>query len=479
MYMIVVAILGLGMMSCSDFLELYPKTSLNEGNFYKSDNEFVLMANGAYVPLRTLSRRDHVQITELKSDNLRIQSSHLAGWLDLDVIESFQATSGNTIYESFWNTSYNGIYRCNVAMESILNSSYVWSNPSLKNRSLGEAYFLRALYYFNLVRQFGGVPLVLKKMPGVDAVEVKRASVDDTYKQIIADLETAIDYLSQSRDVEENGRVNMGAAQTLLGKVYLTVKNYPEAEKILAVVIASGQFRLRDKYAEVFNPAAKDYTETIFSIQYSESAADLAQSFIFYHAPYRSGGEVTQRPNVALNTSGMMQPTTEMLRAYEEGDERYEVSIGWWTGLNNLGVIADLPYAAKYKPPQTATLGWCGDNFPVLRYADVLLMYAEALNAQNRTQEAIPYLAQVRQRAGLSTGTISSREEFALILEKERQVEFFDENQRWYDLVRTDRAIAVMRAQGKTVQDYHVLSPIPGQQVLINQITQNTGYGGD
>lgn len=470
-------ILGFGITSCSDFLDLYPETSLNEANFYKTDNEFVLLVNGAYIPLRDLEKRVHWHVSELKSDNLKIQSSHLAGWLDVDVLERFEATSGNTQYESFWNTSYNGIYRCNKTIDGILKASHIWNNTSLRERSLGEAYFLRALYYFNLVRQFGGVPIVLKEVPGIDAVEIKRASADDTYKQIIADLETAVGHLSQAEDVKENGRVNKGAAQALLGKVYLTNKNYSAAETLLAAVIGAGQFRLRDTYAEVFNPSDKDFTETLFSVQYSESTSALSNSFIFYQVPYRSGGEITERPNVALSTSGMLQPTNELLNAFEEGDERYNVAIGIWTGINNLGNIADLPYCAKYKPPRTATLGWCGDNFPILRYSDVLLMYAEVLNALNRTTEAVPYLAQVRQRAGLSTGTVSSREELALVLEKERQIEFCFENQRWYDLVRTDRAIEVMTAQGKKMQPYHVLSPIPGQQILINQIEQNPGYG--
>ena len=474
---IIIVILGLGIASCSDFLDLYPETSLNESNFYKSDNEFVLLVSGAYIPMRNYERQNHWYITELKSDNLRLQSSHLAGWLDVDVLESFQATSGNTIYESFWNTSYNGIYRCNTTIEAIQNSSHVWSNAKLKSRTLGEAYFLRALYYFHLARQFGGVPLVLKRVPGVDAIDIKRSTVDDTYKQIIADLEAAIEHLSQASDVEEKGRANKGAAQALLGKVYLTIKNYAAAETQLGAVIRSGQFRLRDKYAEVFTPAVKDYTETLFSIQYSESTSDLSNNFIFLQAPYRSGGDVTQRPNVALGSSGMMQPTVELLNAFEEGDERYDVAIRIWTGINNLGVITDLPYCAKYKPPQTAILGWCGDNFPILRYADVLLMYSEVLNSLNRTAEAIPYLAQVRQRAGLTTGTIAGKEALAAILEKERQIELCFENHRWYDLVRTDRAIEVMRAQGKTIQSHHVLSPIPGQQVLINQIAQNPGYG--
>jgi len=462
--------------SCSqDFLELYPETSLNENNFYQSDEEFVLLVNGSYIPLRNLGKTVHWYISEVKSDNMDLQSGNTN--IELYHNNEFLYNSSSTTYESYWNNTYSGIYNCNKAIEALETVKHNWENPALKERSLGEVYFLRALYYFNLVRQYGGVPIVTKGITGDEAVGIKRSTEEDVYDLIIADLNEAIEHLANMGDTGEPGRVNLGAAQALLGKVYLNLKVYSAAETQLYDVIQSKNFGLLPNYADVFDPRNKDYYETLFAIQYSESAAELSNSFIFFNAPVTSGGEVTNRPNVALSTSAAIKPSTELIGAFEKGDERYSVSIGIWTGPDANGDIKDFAYCAKYKGPQTASLGWCGDNFPILRYSDVLLMYAEALNEQGRTEEAISYVEEVRHRANLMNDISGlSKAELTVLIEHERQVEFCFENQRWYDLVRTGRAIEVMRAQGKDIQSYQLLAPIPGEQVKINQIEQNPGY---
>jgi SusD family. len=462
--------------SCSsDFLDLYPKTGLNESNFYRSDDEFVLLVNSSYIPLRNLGKTVNWDINEVKSDNMGLQDLNTN--IEQSRNDGFVLSSASTVHASHWNNSYAGIYNCNTAITALETVAHTWANPALKERSLGEVYFLRALYYFDLVRHFGGVPLVTKEVSGEEAVGIKRATVDATYEQIVSDLKTAIGHLSGAIDVDQPGRVNLGAAQALLGKVYLTRKAYAMAEEQLYAVIRSGRFGLLQDYADVFDPTNKDYFETLFAIQYSETAADLCNTFIFFNAPTTSKGEVTGRPNVALPVSIAIKPTADLLAAFEEGDKRYDVSIGTWTGPDMNGEEKEFFYCAKYKGPQTATLGWCGDNFPILRYSDVLLMYAEVLNELGRTEEAIPFVREVRHRAGLMNDlTALGKAELTALIERERQVEFCFENQRWFDLLRTDRALEVLQAQKKNIQPFHLLAPIPGEQVLINQIEQNPGY---
>lgn len=473
---IYIPILALFLSSCSnEFLELYPQTSLNESNFYKSDEEFISLVNGGYIPMRNLAKTVHWDVSEVKSDNMDLQPSNTN--IEQGRNENFLMSSASIVHKTLWDQSYKGIYSVNKTIQSIENSSYAWSDGELKERSLGEIYFLRGLYYFDLLRQFGGIPLVLKEITSTEAVSIKRSSVQQVNDQIIADLTTAISHFEKTGNTNENGRASLGAAQALLGKVYLTKKDFANAEKLLKLVIESGNYGLLKNYADVFNAGKKDYHETIFSVQFSESAADLANSFIFFNAPSTSKGAITGRASVALQVNIAIKPTADLINAFEENDQRYAVAVGEWRGADDAGQSQDFFYCAKYKGPQTAILGWSGDNFPILRYSDVLLMYAEALNELNRSTEAFTYVKQVRDRAGLlSDNSDLSKPALAKVIEKERRVEFCFENQRWYDLLRTDRAIQVMQTVGKTISEKDLLAPIPGDQILINQLAQNPGY---
>jgi hypothetical protein len=214
----------------------------------------------------------------------------------------------------------------------------------------------------------------------------------------------------------------------------------------------------------------------IYAVQYSEVSAALSNQFIFMNAPHTSKGEVSKRPNIALAQAGNMRPSKDLIAAFEPGDKRQAVSIAYWRGPDWNGIVADLPYCVKYKAPQTAALNWCGDNFPVLRYSDILLMYAEVLNNLNRTAEATTYVNMVRERAGLAAVSGLAKDKLDLLIEKERLLEFCFENQRWYDLVRRGRALEVMRLHGKKIADNQVLAAIPGEQILINKLNQNNGY---
>lgn len=477
--------------SCSEsFLNLYPETTLNEGNFYKSETEYILLANGCYVSLRNAEKNTHWVLTELISDNLGIQNCVTAGEAIKGSVDHFLLSANNDAITNFWNASYTGIYRCNKVLLELERSSIQWSSEAIKSRCTGEALFLRALYYFNLVRQYGGVPLVTTPITAQEAVGIKRSAEDAIYTQIVSDLQEAIRQLGNAVSVEENGRVNESAAKALLGEVYLTLKNYTESARLYKEIIDAGKFILLPEYADLFNPSQKDFKETLFAVQYSENTAELSQRFIFNHAPITSKGEVTLRPNVNINYPGNVRPTEDLINAFETGDKRKDVSIKYWTGPDWDNVVYDIPYCAKYKPPVSAPDARCGDNLPVIRYSDVLLSYAEALNEMGQTQEAISYVEKVRTRAGLATRSDYGQQELRLLIEKERQVEFCFENHRWYDLKRTGRALDVLKEHGikeKARKSYipenafqldpqKLLAPIPAEQVLVNGIEQNPGY---
>jgi hypothetical protein len=208
-------------------------------------------------------------------------------------------------------------------------------------------------------------------------------------------------------------------------------------------------------------------------------------------APWSSGGEITNRSNINMISAGWNQPTQDLINAFEPDDKRKDVSIKFWTGEDWDGEIRDIPYSGKNKPPVSAPDDHTGDNLPIIRYSDVLLMYAEVLNELGRTGEAIPYVELVRTRAGL-IDPLTGFDKTALetLIAKERQVEFCFENQRWYDLKRTGKAIEVMTAHGIRqkeekpfifniafeIHPYKLLAPIPAEQILINRLEQNPGY---
>ena len=480
--------------ACSkDFLERYPITSLNEGNFYQTEPEYILLANGCYVPMRNFYKNLWV-ITEVHSDNTSGQQhSDEGSFRSNGVVDCFLVEAGTAPYSNFWDAAYNGINRCNKLLKEIDRPEVIWSKESYKERCTGEALFLRALYYFDLVRQFGRIPLVLKTITPSEALEIKRTAVDQVYGNIIKDLEEAISHFSLSTDVVENGRANLGASQALLGKVYLTMHEYSKAETALKTVIQSGKYSLLLNYSDLYNPSKKDYKETIFAIQYSEASSETANSFIFSFAPTASKGAITQRPaiNITSSSNGWNQPTQDLINAFEPGDLRKNVSIGFWTGKDWDGITKTIAYCNKYKPPISAPDARCSDNWPIIRYADVLLMYAEVLNNQGKTGEAIPYVQQVRNRAGL-TSPLSGYNQAALdaLIANERRVELCFENHRWYDLVRTGKAIEVMTAHGIrekilkpwypansfVINENKLLAPIPLLQVTVNKLEQNPGY---
>lgn len=477
---------------CSNkFLEIYPDTSMNEGDFYKTASEFIILANGCYVPMRNYEKSDHWVIAELIADNGEKQYNSTTGEPYRGIIDQLNLTADNQIYADFWSYSYNGIARCNKLIYELGRHEIAWSTASVKDRCYGEAYFLRALYYFNLVRQFGGVPLVLRPITSQESVGIKRSEEALVYDSIVADLKNAASHFAKSQDVEEKGRATYGAAVALLGKVYLTLHDYDETVTTLQPLTTSGKYSLLPDYADLFDPANKDYTETIFAIQYAENSDELSNRFIFWFAPWNSGGNITHRPNVSVIAGGFNRPTRDLIDAFEPGDERKDVAIGYWTGKDWDGVVRPMPYCAKYKPPIAAPDDRCGDNLPVLRFADVLLMYAEALNDLGKTSEAIPYVEKVRGRAGL-TGHLTgySQQKLDSLIARERQKEFCFENQRWYDLKRTGQAMAVMTAHGnellasepylpensyKMTKD-KLLAPIPAEEILLNKLEQNNGY---
>jgi hypothetical protein len=372
------------------------------------------------------------------------------------------------------------VNRANAAVNRIPSISM---DESLKNRLVGEAKFLRAFYYFYLVPWYGGVPLILTETQSLDAGKgITRASADEVYAQIIRDLEDAEGSLPDRFTGADVGRATAGAAKGMLTQVYLTRKEYTRArDKAREIIDNAGKYGygLWDTYADVFKVSNKNGKEAVFEIQFVGGGVGQGNGLITYMAPENS--PVTGRG------FGSFYPTPELYNSYKPGDKRKELYISSY--VNNAGrTIQTFPHFNKYVDPTASTFPQGNNNFPYLRYADILLMFAEAENeVSGPTPQALEAANPIRRRAyGLSLNAPSAMDFTASLgkngfrqqIWEERRWEFAAEAQRWFDLVRTDRLVSVLSAKGKTsVQEKHRVFPIPQREIDLNpQLSQNDGY---
>ncbi|WP_420149447.1 RagB/SusD family nutrient uptake outer membrane protein [Spirosoma sp.] len=480
--------------SCKeDFLVTTDPTRIGTDLFYKNETQFLQALSGVYGQLQVITNSAYI-FQEFPSDNTTLDFNPLdrggaAGW---EAFEFSTVNQGNGEIANVWNQYYQALYNANYTLEKLATSTL---DASVKGPIEGQLKFLRAYFYFNLVQYFGDVVLVTSTLTNPNqAFDLVRSPQADVWKQIEKDLTEAVAVLPATYPASQLGRVTKGAANALLGKVYLTQKKYAEAVTTLKLVTG---YSLNALYADNFNPARKNGPESIFEVQY-QGGNDLGEwsSFAYLFAPRLSAGAITGFANTA--PSGRNIPTNDMIAAYEPGDLRKDVSLKTSYTLN--GAVVNIPYVTKFTYPHTIT-GRTDNNWPVLRYADVLLMMAEAINEQSGpTAEAFGYLNQVRKRAGLKDLAGLDKAAFKTAVLKERRVELAFENHRWFDLKRTmtpaelatfmnahgtrekakptvDRGGIAFNAQDYVYSDFEYYFPIPAPQILINnKLTQNPGY---
>ena len=480
--LIAIALLGFSFSSCSDFLEQNPQTDLSENDFYKTADDIASAVNGAYSSLQESDIYGNWYVFgEIPSDNTRNQLS--GSVTTQNEFDQFYIDTQNSMIANFWKAAYKVINRTNTVLGRI---DGIEINAELANRYKLECKFIRALMYFNLVRVYGDVPLVLKEISISESYEILREPKENVYNQIIADLKEA-QGLPVSYSTAEDGRATQGAAKALLADVYMTLHKYTEAETILAEIINSGRYSLLentpgslniDGYKNVFSPVNHNSKEGIFEIQFLKGGYGEGSNYANNFAPENSGTNV-----VAVGgTGGNNIPEMDIYNAYEEGDLRrdFSMSLGYYDNRKNNEWV-ESRYVCKFMdvPYQNND---ASNNYPVIRYADVILMYAEALNQNGKTAEACKYLNMTRRRGfGYQTTETSpvdlqttDKAQFALMVEQERRVELAFENLRWFDLIRTGRAVEVMKSKGFSLNETNLICPIPQKQIDVNpKLTQN------
>ncbi|HKJ43627.1 MAG TPA: RagB/SusD family nutrient uptake outer membrane protein [Sunxiuqinia sp.] len=474
--------------SCSkDFLDVPPKSFVSSAEFYATKDNFTQALNGAYQSLHGVYHYAYV-MGEMRSDNTHYyykENDRGRQNVEREDIDGFVSDPINQYSGGKYNDCYEGISRTNVILDRIQGATF---DDAAKNEIIGEAKFLRAFYYFELVQYFGGVPLYIHEVTKMSETALPRSTKEEVYNQIIEDAKDAAAKLPAVQS--DKGRVTKGSANTLLGYVYMTLKNYSEAQTHLQAVVSSGTYSLLSDYASIFDPKNKNNAESIFEVQYHQGNQGLQSDWTYQFIPALSNTVVIT--GVVGNNGligGWNKPTDDLMSSYEEGDVRKAASIAdGYTDAD--GNFVAMPFVIKYLHAHD-NYNNTDDDWMVYRYADVLLLLAECLNDQGHPDQALPYLNQVRTRAGLANATTTDQGQLSEVIAHERRVELAFEDHRWLDLVRTGKAIDVMNAFGTVmkakypylldrtyqVNENKLIFPIPQTELTLNdQLVQNPGY---
>jgi starch-binding outer membrane protein, SusD/RagB family len=499
---------------CKKNIDRYPESNLTTETYYNNLEEVKAGLTGAYAGLSEPLLTEW-QMTELRSDNSKQGETGSTSTTnqDLNELDMFAVNSAHTGVLSYWNASYANIRNANVILQKLGvrydaaagKTNFVDISIPItaadRKQLAGEALFIRAYHYFNLVRLYGGVFIVSNVLSPGTALGMNRSSVADTYKFIEADLQAAIGSMNTLKynqvATADLGRATGWAAKGLLAKVYLTQNKKAEAIPLLQDVKDNSGYKLQPTYAGVFSIASEVNDEILFTIRYKAGGLGLGSPFANMFAPLNSGTAVVIGPSLGLNF-----PTAE-LDTLTNGDTRKATLIGTYTpGASTSTKL----YVKKYMSPVTIAND-AENDWPVLRYADILLMLAEA---QGFSASSLNLISQTRARGGLSAldpAVVNTVALFEKALAEERRVEFAFENQRWFDLVRYNTTLSTVTAE-QTMKDHfakeyyahyrlfpnptptlaslqqnvtrdRLLLPIPQREININTqvvIQQNPGY---
>lgn len=464
--------------SCSkEFVELKPESTVSVDMVYKTDKDFQDALTASYSTLQSQYQNFWV-FGDLPADDIQ---QDIPNQFEYVAIDQFNAHSRLSVINSSWQNYYRMINRANTILTKIEKA-----DPTIivhKDRYIGEAKFLRALAYFDLVRIFGDVPMIISNITVEEAYKQGREKVDKIYNEvIIKDLQDAETKLSPKYTGMDVGRPTSGAAKALLGKVYLTRKDFLNAETKLLEVTQMG-YALLPNYKDLFDYSKNEHhSEYVFDVEYEEGiSAGSRYPLAFF--PFAK--VIMDFYGFKSGTPGNDGcPTDELYNTFDPNDIRRSVTVNY--GITVDGVFIPIPsgsiqvsksFTTKYIAPSSIP-GDSKANWKVIRYADVLLMLAEAMNENGKTDISLDYLNMVRRRANLADYEGLSKDDAREKIYLERRFELTLEGQRWFDLVRTGRALTTLAPLG--IKANMTVFPLPLTQIqIINDpaiLPQNPGY---
>ena len=471
------AFLSIVAVSCTEkFIDLPPISSVSVDVVYKTDKDFLDGLTATYNTLQQQYQNFYI-FGDIRADDSwqSIYKNNSQSFSD-----AFVTSSSDPLMNSTWQNYYQAIFRINTILEKIKSADVAVVKN--KDRYIAEAKFLRALSYFDLVRIFGAVPMITTPITTDEGYKLGREKVDVIYsKVIIPDLTDAESILPLKFTGSDVGRPTKGAAKAMLGKVYLTLKDFAKAETKLQEVTTMG-YSLLPVYNDLFDYSKNEHhSEYIFDIEYEEGVGEgsrLTNAFAPNSQPF------TTYFGIGGNGDEQNSPTQGLIDIFDKNDKRKDITVGVTGGFYNKdSVFVKLPTSTNqtYTKKYITTVAVINDsraNWKVIRYADVLLMLAEALNENGKTTEAITKLNLVRTRAGLIGYSDLTKDVARDKIYLERRLELSFEGVRWFDLLRTGQAFTTMQRFG--MLPYMTVFPVPLSQVqLINNpsvLPQNEGY---
>lgn len=479
------------LIGCSKFLDLDPPYTQDAENFFQNEQDYLRALTGAYDLLQGMFVS--YWIGDIASDNCIAGGESVTDTEGLHQIENMTHGAVNNELTSVMRFNYCGIGRCNF----ILEPKEVEVEFPSKATILAEAKFLRAFYYFELVKFFGDIPLVVDQRLGVQQInQLERTPASEVYDQIEKDLNDAIavlSYKSESSHSGIKGRIDKGAALALLGKVYLYQENWSLANQTFDILINTGYYSLASDYSTLFLKENENNSETVFDVEYSDQEGGSYGCLICLEGNLTVGYQGIRQYDGEQYGDGNSYnlPTQNLYEFFEYQDPRreatclnidqfiadnspgttYGVGAGGHTGFYNNKYIKSREEMLNGIPDNDLT---SGVNYRVIRYADVLLMAAEALNKVGDDVKSLIYLNQIRQRVGLFEKTSSGDLLYEDIL-KERRSELSCEGHRFFDLVRTGKAANEING---FIVGKHELFPIPQDEIDLagGNWPQNSGY---
>jgi len=455
--------------SCSKVLDQVPEFTIAEDNYWQTAGDAESAATGIYPAAQSLAQQYPLAFDAASDAATGLLSNYSPFSLHGIPVD-------NLIVAAYWQNNYTGIGRCNDLLKHLPGMRDSLFVAGEKARLLGEAYFLRAYFYFNLVRAYGPVPLVTAPYTSFNAdFTIARSTTDSVYALIVSDLHQAESLLPQTwaAQVDTRGRATQGGAQALLAKAFLSLKQYDSAAANALAVMNNPTYSLvtgATPYGNMFSTAGKNGPEAIFEIQYVSSTSQGNGLFSFYMP-------TNGLPSGIQTGSYQVAPTTKIANAYAATDIRKKAAVV----MNAPTAPATpVPYVNKY----ARLISGAEPDIIALRLADIILVRAEALNASGQAAAATGLLNMIRRRAFAQPLTTASTYDFPsaddlannydlpLAIENERFKELAFEGQRFYDLVRTGRAAAVL---GITADQ--AIWPIPLREIQRNpRLVQNHGY---
>lgn len=500
-FIICLWVVGCSVVSCN--MDQYPYSEIADSDYVTDDASVENLVIGAYNGLHDVLYYEWA-VTELRSDNARMRATGSTSQ-DTKLIEQLDQATIETAHAwvaSYWEACYSTINRAN----SVLRNLDVVSDPELRAQFRGEAQFLRAMLYFNLVRLYGPVFIVTKKTGADEARHMQRSPVDDVYMLIETDLETIVEesLLPVRQSDARTGRATLSAAKALLAKVYMThyavgEEKYMAAKTLLhEVLVAAGDPQSSgdlEPYAKIFAKDNEMNKEIIFAVRYLSGNVGLGSPFTTLFGPMNNANSVVMGSPKHYNF-----PSDNLLSAYNANADGSKVdlrkAVVLAEGYTNAttGQWKDERFMVKYLDPDMATEYDAENDWPVLRVGDVALLYAEIINeTDGPTAEALKYLNLIRSRAGIreyASADLASRYQFREAVRHERRLELAFENQRWFDLLRWGTAVATFNEYLASeifytgysytvnpIAEWQTLLPVPISVININpDVAQNVGY---